>query len=409
MKNNLFKILSMVFMGGILIVLVFGIFSDFVFAENCPTGQIYNLGKCIDNPSPIINQPPSLSLPPPGTSQSTLGGNAAPQPGINQQPNVPPSKYDLKSAPMDLYKNTSITEMNYKPQTEFLKGATDPGALVIKFYEYALGVVGIVALGVIIYGAILWIVSTGNPSKIQEAKSWITGAIWGIALLLGATLILRTINPRLAEIGKIESSIEGEIKDLKIKKETVPNILSGFNLEESSGTYKTPEQINQSYNAATGDVYNESQARDEITKAGIGAKKECLNGKSENCVSFCASSCIKRSTLDEVKNLAVASKAEVFITSATEGDHSGGRLSHAEGFKVDLRPSDDLNNFIRNGGNNGYSLTQKGYRKDVDGELLPMFIHDNGSVTTTYVYEPQKGNRGAHWDVLVVPSSATPT
>ena len=137
---------------------------------------------------------------------------------------------------MNLYEKASFAEMNYKPTTEFLKGATDPGALVIKFYEYALGIVGIVALGVIIYGAILWIVSTGNPSKIQEAKSWIMGAIWGITLLLGATLILRTINPRLAEIGKIESAIEGGIKDLKIKKGTAPDILSNFNFNDSSTT-----------------------------------------------------------------------------------------------------------------------------------------------------------------------------
>lgn len=79
--------------------------------------------------------------------------------------------------------------------------------MISSLYQYALSIVGVIALGAIIYGAILRIVSSGNPGKISEANDWIWGAIWGILLLFGGYLILQTINPGLVNLGQIESQI----------------------------------------------------------------------------------------------------------------------------------------------------------------------------------------------------------
>ena len=70
---------------------------------------------------------------------------------------------------------------------------------VSSFYTFALGAVGVAALGALIYGGILWTVS-GAVSTQQEAKEWISGAIWGLVLLLAAYLILNTINPALVNL-----------------------------------------------------------------------------------------------------------------------------------------------------------------------------------------------------------------
>lgn len=95
---------------------------------------------------------------------------------------------------------------NYTPT--YLKGfGGNPAELVISIYKYALGAVGIAALGAIVYGAILRITSAGNPSQVQEANAWIIGAVNGIALLFGSYLILETINPKLVDIGNIEKLI----------------------------------------------------------------------------------------------------------------------------------------------------------------------------------------------------------
>ena len=46
-----------------------------------------------------------------------------------------------------------------------------PGEFVNNFYRFALGIAGVAAFAVIIWGAILYTTSAGNPSKQQDAKS----------------------------------------------------------------------------------------------------------------------------------------------------------------------------------------------------------------------------------------------
>jgi hypothetical protein len=71
---------------------------------------------------------------------------------------------------------------------------------IVRTYSFAVGAAGIVAVAVIVFGAIYYMVSSGSPDKQNDAKSYITSALWGVALLLGSYLILNTINPQLVEI-----------------------------------------------------------------------------------------------------------------------------------------------------------------------------------------------------------------
>jgi hypothetical protein len=89
----------------------------------------------------------------------------------------------------------------------------NPSGLIGQFYKIALGAVGACALGVLIYGSILWTVS-GAVSTKQDAKEWISAALWGLALLLAAYLILYTINPDLVSIGKTGGGLEDLIKPI---------------------------------------------------------------------------------------------------------------------------------------------------------------------------------------------------
>ena len=76
---------------------------------------------------------------------------------------------------------------------------TIPG-YIVRLYQFGLGFVGILAVGMIVAGAILYAISAGKPDKQGEAKDMITSALWGMLLLLGAYLILNTINPRLVSL-----------------------------------------------------------------------------------------------------------------------------------------------------------------------------------------------------------------
>lgn len=76
----------------------------------------------------------------------------------------------------------------------------DPAARAISnFYQFTLMSGGILAFGTIVYGAIKYTASRGNPGQQQEARQWITQALLGLLLLIGAALILRTISPAFRE------------------------------------------------------------------------------------------------------------------------------------------------------------------------------------------------------------------
>jgi hypothetical protein len=78
--------------------------------------------------------------------------------------------------------------------------ADNPAGYIARLYQFSLMIVGFVALGAIIYGAALYTLSAGNMTSKEEGKSWMLNAIYGILLLLGAYLILYTINPNLVNL-----------------------------------------------------------------------------------------------------------------------------------------------------------------------------------------------------------------
>ncbi len=65
-------------------------------------------------------------------------------------------------------------------------------------YYIGLGAVGIAALGMLVYGGFLYMLSDTVTSK-EKARDYITGALSGLVLGLAAFLILNTINPALLQ------------------------------------------------------------------------------------------------------------------------------------------------------------------------------------------------------------------
>ena len=75
-----------------------------------------------------------------------------------------------------------------------------PGAFVGNFYEFALMIGGLMAFGVVVYGGVKYMASSGNPSGQSDAKEWIEAALSGLLLLVGAYFILNVINPKLTNL-----------------------------------------------------------------------------------------------------------------------------------------------------------------------------------------------------------------
>ncbi|HVM77311.1 MAG TPA: pilin [Candidatus Paceibacterota bacterium] len=86
------------------------------------------------------------------------------------------------------------------PCSDPTSNGCSPGAVINYFYQFILLVGGIAAFGAIVYGAIKYMASAGNPSGAHEAKEWIYSALLGVALLAGAYLILTVVNPALTQL-----------------------------------------------------------------------------------------------------------------------------------------------------------------------------------------------------------------
>lgn len=245
--------------------------------------------------------------------------------------------------------------------------AKTPAQFIENFYRYALGIVGAAAFVVIIYGAILYTTSAGNPAKQQDARAWITGAIWGIVLLLSTYLILYTINPNLVNL--VDPHLEKiDVNSLQVKSS------SGFGLSDGA-------------------------ARAQLRQQSIGTKDICSIGQTDGCVSLEG---INQETLNEIFSVAgKVGSSNVFVTGGTEGGHEGGNFSHGTGYKFDLRPNDTLDSYIRD---------KYEKEKDKDNKYKSpsgaVYTFEEEISTITYVGSmPIKDiTRYAHWDVLVQPS-----
>jgi hypothetical protein len=94
---------------------------------------------------------------------------------------------------------------------------------IANLYTWALGLGGLAALGVLIFGAILYITSAGNASRQEEAKEWMKGSLIGLMILFGSFFILNTINPGLTQL-----------KDIALEQNKPPESSSGKPLSPTS-------------------------------------------------------------------------------------------------------------------------------------------------------------------------------
>ncbi len=71
------------------------------------------------------------------------------------------------------------------------------GEYISGIYNYALSIVGILAAIMLMAGGLMWLISAGDSSKINQAKEIILGSISGLIILVISYIILAQINPGL--------------------------------------------------------------------------------------------------------------------------------------------------------------------------------------------------------------------
>ncbi|KKS35323.1 MAG: hypothetical protein UU95_C0002G0029 [Parcubacteria group bacterium GW2011_GWC2_42_12] len=95
-------------------------------------------------------------------------------------------------------------EKDFAPGGSYKFDPNDSTAPIAKYiraiYNYAIGIIGILAAVVLMVGGVLWIVAGGNATQIGEAKAYIGAALTGLVLALTSYLILSTVNPALVNL-----------------------------------------------------------------------------------------------------------------------------------------------------------------------------------------------------------------
>jgi hypothetical protein len=102
--------------------------------------------------------------------------------------------------------------------------------MVKAFYDYGVGIAGILAAIMLMAGGLLWLTSAGNSSRIEQAKNLIFGSIIGLVLLFGAWMMLRTINPNLVDFKINSIPVVKPIQTVSFCAHT--GIVTGFCLNE---------------------------------------------------------------------------------------------------------------------------------------------------------------------------------
>lgn len=120
----------------------------------------------------------------------------------------------------NFYRPAIAASYKYIPMEKipgFEGAATDFPSYISSIYKFGIWAVGIAALFMLIFGGFMYITSAGNTSKMDQAKTYIMDAIFGVIVALGAWLLLYVINPDLVKI-----NLEG----LKMMEATAPPIES---------------------------------------------------------------------------------------------------------------------------------------------------------------------------------------
>lgn len=171
--------------------------------SGCPTGK-----KC----TPIVDETEILKM-------SFVGAECAGVPGVSGSAPAGAGEVegDPASKPVTFTPNVVLPGF---PITAPVSGRT-AGQYIRALYVYFVGVVGVLAVAMIMYAGFLWITAAGNATRVTQAKEQMNAAVIGLILTLTSFLLLQLINPELVKLRDFNLPI-------------VPKILQSFESQESS-------------------------------------------------------------------------------------------------------------------------------------------------------------------------------
>jgi hypothetical protein len=238
----------------------------------------------------------------------------------------------------------AAVDLGYPPFTQ----ATGPADFIQKLYDYALSIAGTLAVVMIVYGGVKYVVSAGSVSAQSDARDIIKNAVWGIVLLAGAYLVLNTINPRLVNLSENEPGI-APITAAPTSTSTTPPplLIPDTVLEEMARLAQlvlSHPNIRASGDASCEPLSDAASVLNSVARKTV--PKVCSNGctKTSGCVFGGVSGEVnlQLSLLHGILDSVTEFDHYIMVTSLTGGDHASGSL-HYHGRAADFVLTDTTN------------------------------------------------------------------
>ncbi len=86
--------------------------------------------------------------------------------------------------------------------------AGDIGACISQVYVWSLGISGLLAVVMTVFGGYLVMTARGNGQQAAKGKSYIFSSLVGLVMLMGAYLLLSTINTDLTDFSTDLDSVQ---------------------------------------------------------------------------------------------------------------------------------------------------------------------------------------------------------
>ena len=236
----------------------------------------------------------------------------------------------------------------------------------------------------IVWAGFLFIMSAANPESRSKARSMLINAVIGMFIVLAAWLIVDFVmktfyDPSVKKFGPWNQILQID-GNTCIDPQTVSKI-PGLNdpivgATVNNGVQGIPGAGTNAAGRVSGTVLSDAQTRSALISGGVVIGNTSANKTMANT---------RADTVNQTLEIKAKCGCTVQVNATTGGSHSGGATSHANGYKVDIQITSQIDQFFKS------RLSQRGSRSD----RTPLYYDSCGNE-----YARETGNPG-HWDITV--------
>lgn len=86
---------------------------------------------------------------------------------------------------------------------------TDPRVIIARVIQVALGFLGVVTIGLLVYAGFLWMTAAGSPERVDRAKTILRNGVIGLAIILSAFGIVTFVLQALGQVSNTPNFNQG--------------------------------------------------------------------------------------------------------------------------------------------------------------------------------------------------------